>query len=162
MHIKRILSIVLILFAVGSVAYMFVNEANREDAEAPVRENRPDYITVEDVEPEVIAYFFYGDKDCTTCDTLETYAYEALVDAYRPELESGTLAWRALNMDAPANAHFIEEFGLYAKTLVLVEMKDGERGRHENLGRIWELVSDKDAFFEFVQSKTQEFLERAA
>jgi len=107
---------------------------------------------------EFVAYYFHGNVRCATCRKLEAYSEEAITDGFPSELASGRLAWRVVNTDEPANAHFVQDFELVSKSLVLVEYHGGEVTRFKNLTLIWQLVRDKDGFVKYVRDATREFL----
>jgi hypothetical protein len=108
----------------------------------------------------VIAYYFHGNFRCVTCRTIEAYAEEAITKGFANELASGRLAWRVINTDEPENKHFIRDFELVTKSLVLVEYRDGKVARHENLKEIWQLLRDKESFLNYVRTSTRNFLEK--
>lgn len=116
---------------------------------------------VEGVEPDVVVYFFDGGKDCSTCDKLEAYAREAVETHFGEELASGALQWRRLDMDEPVNEHFVTDYGLYAKSVVLVGFEGGEERRWKNLEDIWELVYDRPAYLEYIRAETRGFMDAA-
>ena len=108
--------------------------------------------------PEFVAYYFHGNFRCATCRKLEAYSEEAIFKGFAKDLESGALEWRAVNTDEPANKHYVQDFQLLTKSLVLVEYRDGEVARFENLKEIWQKVGDKDGFLEYVRTSTREFI----
>ena len=109
----------------------------------------------------VIAYYFHGNYRCTTCTTLERLSRKAINEKFSKELESGTLVFKSVNVDEPQNRHFIEDFGLYTKSLVLVEMQGDRVIRHKNLQEIWTLWRDEPAFEKYVQKEVSAFLKDA-
>jgi len=111
-----------------------------------------------DTGPTFVAYYFFGNMRCATCRKLEAYSEEAITDAFGEDLASGTLAWRAVNVDEPDNTHFVHDFDLVTKSLVLVEYRDGGVVRFSNLTKIWQKVGDKDEFLEYVRDSTREFI----
>jgi hypothetical protein len=150
----------LLLFAVASVAYMGLRETGiAGEAIDTSIEHKDAVIAVEGVEPRVIAYFFYGDIHCSTCANLQKYALDALQEHFAAEFESGELQWRTLNMDKPENEHFVMDYGLYSKSVVLVAMADGEEADFKNLEEIWDLEYDQKLYAEYIRSNTREFLD---
>lgn len=107
---------------------------------------------------KVIAYYFHGNFRCSTCRTIEAYSEEAITKEFTDELGAGRLAWRVVNVEEPENKHFVEDFELVTKSLVLVEYRDGKVTRHQNLPQVWQLVRDKDAFLDYVRVATRDFL----
>ena len=106
----------------------------------------------------IVAFYFHGNKRCSTCRKLEAYSAEAIVDGFTSELESGELDWRVVNTDEKENAHFITDFELVTKSVVLVEYRDGEVVRFKNLKLVWQLVGDEDGFVRYVRDETRDFL----
>jgi hypothetical protein len=106
----------------------------------------------------VIAYYFHGTQRCVTCRTIESFAEESLRTEFSGELETGKLAWRPVNVDTPENEHFIQDYELSTRSVVLVEMLDGEQKQWKSLTRTWELVRDKPSFVAYIQQETREFL----
>ena len=108
---------------------------------------------------EVVAYYLHGNFRCRTCRTIESYSEEAIRGEFADELASGRLAWRVVNIEEPENKHFVKDFELVTKSLVLTEYEDGEVIRWENLKQVWQLVRDKEQFLDYVHSSTRKFLQ---
>jgi hypothetical protein len=108
---------------------------------------------------EVVAYYFHGSFRCRTCRTIEAYSEEAIRSEFADELALGRLAWRVVNVDQSENEHFVEDFELVTRSLVLAEYRDGEVIRWENLKQVWQLVRDKERFLDYVRSSTRKFLQ---
>jgi len=106
----------------------------------------------------VVAYYFHGNKRCSTCRKLEAYSQEAIAGGFAAELEAGELEWRVVNVDEKANEHFVTDFELVTKSVVLVEYRDGEVVRFRNLKLVWQLVGDEDGFVRYVRDETRDFL----
>ncbi len=106
----------------------------------------------------VVVYYFHGDVRCATCRKLEAYTDEAIRGGFADELHAGDVIFRAVNVDQAANKHFIRDFQLTTKAVVLVEYADGKVARHANLTRVWELVRDKERFVGYVRQETRKFL----
>ena len=110
------------------------------------------------VEDGVVAMYFHGNARCATCRKIESYADEAIAQGFVDELQSGRLTWRVVNIDESANRHFIEDFQLVTRSVVLVEYRNGKVLRWENLDKVWQLVRSKDKFVSYVEGETREFL----
>jgi hypothetical protein len=106
----------------------------------------------------VVAIYFHGNVRCATCKKIESYADEAVQSGFPEALEEGDLVWRVINIDEADNTHFIQDFQLVTKSVVLAEYREGEVVRWENLDKVWQLVRDKDRFADYIQSETREFL----
>ena len=109
-------------------------------------------------EAELIAYYFHGTRRCTTCMSIEAYTKEALESGFTEDLESGRLEFQIVNIDEPANEHFVHDFALDARAIVLARHDKDEPEQWKRLDRMWELVSDKDEFVQYIQTETQAML----
>jgi hypothetical protein len=105
-----------------------------------------------------VAYYFHGDARCTTCRTIEAYAHEAITAAFAPELEDGTLLWRAINIEKPGNEHFVADFRLDSRSVVVAEMRDGAVTRSKVLDRVWHVVGDKPEFTAYIREEIRRFM----
>jgi hypothetical protein len=107
----------------------------------------------------VVAYYFHGDFRCRTCLAIERQARETITTDFADELASGRLTWRALNIEQPGNEHFVEDFKLVTRSLVLVSYRDGTVDRWKNLDKVWQLVRDEELFSQYVRESTRAFLD---
>ncbi|HET9951141.1 MAG TPA: nitrophenyl compound nitroreductase subunit ArsF family protein [Candidatus Eisenbacteria bacterium] len=106
----------------------------------------------------VIAYYFHTTYRCASCRSLEAYSREAIESAFAYELEDGRLVWKVVDVEVKGNEHFVEEYGLYTKSLVLVNEIRGKRSQWKNLEKVWQLLQDKEAFMRYVQDETRPYL----
>ncbi|MCC6697338.1 MAG: hypothetical protein IT365_17040 [Candidatus Hydrogenedentes bacterium] len=158
MTTKRVIAAMLVVFALGSVGFMAVRESTQRETTVPLE---PSKGVDPGPFPSVIIYFFDSDKECTTCSQLESYALETIQRDFAPELSSGKLQWRAINVDQPQNEHYVTEYGLYSKAVVVSRVENGQEMRWENLEDIWELVYDKPAYQEYIRANVKDFLGEA-
>ncbi|RPJ87468.1 MAG: hypothetical protein EHM18_00975 [Acidobacteria bacterium] len=107
----------------------------------------------------VIAYYFHGTTRCNTCRTIEAYALEAVQRGFGDALKAGKIEWRPLNVEEPANRHFIKDYQLYTRSVVLASYQGDKQLRWKNLDKVWELVGDKGQFTRYVQGEVKTFLE---
>jgi hypothetical protein len=109
--------------------------------------------------PKVIAYYFHTTFRCITCRTIEAFSREAIEQGFAQALKDGKLDFRAVNVEERENRHFIQDYRLFTRSLILVKMKDGKQAEWKNLSRVWELVRRKDAFLRYVQDEVRAYLE---
>lgn len=141
----------MLCFVFGSVAYMALREdggANGGGGPDPAELARAD----------VAVYFFDADIRCSTCLAMEAYTKEVLETRFSAELASGSLVFYTLNMERPENEHHVDEFKLFAKSVVVVELEAGAAVRHVNLEKIWELAGDKPGYFAYLEANIREYL----
>jgi hypothetical protein len=109
--------------------------------------------------PKVIAYYFHTTFRCITCRTIEAFSRGAIEQGFTEALRDGRLEWRVINVEERENRHFIQDYRLFTKSLILVKVKDGKQAEWKNLSRVWELVRRKDAFLRYVQDEVRAYLE---
>ena len=109
----------------------------------------------------MIAYYLHGTFRCTTCRTIETYSHDAIQQYFSKELDSGKLEFRPVNVEESENRHFVQDYQLVSKSLVLSLVTDGKEAKWKYLPDIWTLVKDQDKFFQYVKSEVEGFLKEA-
>jgi hypothetical protein len=107
---------------------------------------------------KVIAYYFHGNFRCPTCYKLETYSREAIEANFKNELASGKIVFNVINTDEKGNEHFVNDYQLYTKSLVISLIESGKEVKSKNLTKIWDYVGNKQKFFEYVTSEINGFL----
>ena len=108
----------------------------------------------------LIAYYFHGNFRCDNCRKIEQYSREAIEKYFVEELKTKKLTFTIINTDLSENKHFIEDYQLYTRSLVIAEYKDGKQVRWKNLAKVWVYLNDKDAFYEYVRSEIRDYLEQ--
>jgi len=109
-------------------------------------------------ESKIIAYYFHGSFRCPTCHKLEQYSKEAIEENFKNEISKGTLEFKTINVEEKGNEHFMNDYRLYTKSLVISEVEDGKETRYKSLEKIWEYVRDKEKFFNYVTGEIQAYL----
>ena len=110
---------------------------------------------------KVIVYYFHGNYRCPTCKKIERLSREVVLDNFKKELSTGALSYRVVDVEEPQNAHFVNDFSLFTKSLVLVEEKNGKITHYKNLGKIWVLIRDEKAFKDYVKEEVEAFIKGA-
>jgi hypothetical protein len=155
MNLRRIVSLALGLFVLATLTKIVVDEvrapAEPRGGAAAVGDGGPGRTT--------FAYYFHGNRRCKTCNTIEAYAKEALETRFPNAWKAGRIEWRTINVDEPGNDHLRETYALYSATLILSDVRDGKERDWRDLDEVWLLFSDKDAFFDYVERETREFME---
>ena len=165
MKAKSIVTVVLLAFVGVSVAYLVIQESRSKPAAqsgtgqvavASPESEPPDDAEQASAPPDqqtshkLIAYYFHRTQRCRKCLAIEAYAEEALKDAFPQALKTGELEWRVVNVEEPANEHFVEDYQLTSGALVLVDTQNGEQKEWRKLERVWKLVGDEPKFKAYV------------
>ena len=101
----------------------------------------------------VAVYYFHGFARCVTCRKLEEYSHAAVTEGFSDEVRKGRMTFSAVNIEEPENAHFVQDYGLSSKTLVIQKQRGGKNLEWRNLDRIWQLVGDREAFSAYVRGE---------
>ncbi|NLE65612.1 MAG: hypothetical protein GX606_06825 [Elusimicrobia bacterium] len=110
---------------------------------------------------KVVAYYFHGSFRCVTCTNMEKYSKEAFETNFKDDLASGRLEFKAVNVDDRGNEHFVDDYKLYTKSLILSLIKDGKEVGSRNLDKIWELARNKQKFIEYVTAEVNVLMKEA-
>jgi len=138
--VKRLLLVILAAVAVISSAIAFAADSNSV---------------------KVIAYYFHGSFRCPTCMNMEKYSREAIDSNFKDALASGNLEFKVVDVEERGNEHFVNDYKLYTKTLILSMIKDGKEVKSKNLDKIWELARNKQKFIEYVAGEVNAFMKDA-
>jgi hypothetical protein len=107
----------------------------------------------------VQVYYFRTNTRCTSCRKIEAFTDGAVKRAFAREMKDGKLAWQVINVQETGNEHFIKDYQLAAKSVVVVDVVDGRQARWKNLSRIWQLLDDEPMFARYVEEEVRQYLE---
>ncbi len=140
MKSKKIVTGLLLVFIAVSVIFALVKETGKSDSEEVVLA----------ADSAVIVYYFHGNMRCVSCNTIERLLLISLQNEFPLELEEGALSIRIVNIEERENEHFVTDFELATRTVVV---ENTEAGEWRKLDRVWELTSDSSGFYEYVTSE---------
>jgi hypothetical protein len=152
--------VVIVLAAVGvSVAVSVEPKSGVDSATAKTdttQKVKTDSLAAKDI---VYASYFHGDQRCPTCMKLEAYSSEAIQSGFEKEVKDSSLVFRTVNWDREENAHYVDDYQLYTKALILSRVRNSKEIAWANLDSIWQYVGDKDKYVKYVQTHTRAFVE---
>lgn len=108
---------------------------------------------------KVVIYYFHGSFRCPTCHKLEQYSKEAIQENFKNQIAKGTLEFKTVNVEEKGNEHFVNDYKLYTKSLVISKIENSKEAEHKNLTKIWEYVRNKEKFFDYVTAEVKSYLE---
>jgi len=143
---KKLLAYILITIAVLGIAVMLIRE------QKPVSGNQN---TIAESNANVLTvYYFHGNMRCKTCNAFEKLTGETLKDEFSNELASGKIILHVINVELNENAHFVSDFNLTSKSVVL-----SEPGRFRNLDEIWTRIRQgNNAYKAYIAESIREFM----
>ncbi len=98
----------------------------------------------------LVTYFTTGQR-CPACLKIERQTREAVHAGFPAELAAGAIRFRTINFDRPENKHFIDDYGLAFKTVVVSEHRHGKVVKWERYDQVWDLAGEPEAFAAFLQ-----------
>jgi hypothetical protein len=107
---------------------------------------------------KIIAYYFHVTVRCNTCKTIEAYSREAIQNHFKSDIDRGRLEWQVVNVQLPENRHFVNDYQLFTKSVVLVRIVNGKQQSYKILNDVWELVGDKARFQAYVDKEVRGYL----
>jgi hypothetical protein len=152
--IKKITTALLLTFVAISLAYLAIHEIGGKSAPGqPGISAGPAH--------RVIVYYFRDNIRCDTCEKFQAYTDDAIHSVFSNELKSGSVEWKIVNTDDKANAHFIKDYALTTRQIILSDILDGKQTQWKDLYKIWDVVKDKQAFIEYITRETKTYLDGA-
>jgi hypothetical protein len=161
MKTKRIIQVALLLFVAVSVVYLVIQEFQKPAAAVASQAVSTGAATADTKPVKVVAYYFHGNFRCASCRKLESVSHEAVINGFAEELQRGDLQWRTVNVEQSENEHFVSDYRLFSRVLVLVRFKDGKQVEYKTLMKSWELLGDDEALKKYVQAEVQAYLQES-
>ena len=180
MNTKKITTLILLLFVVVSVGTIIAKEKGPQEptvasapemalpstTEAPYTPiPQQTASAVAPVAPsekatpvKVVAYYFHGNMRCYSCKLIESFTVEAIESGFADDIKSGRVELKIVNVEEPANEHYIQDFELASRSVVVARYEGGQQKDWKRLDEVWQLVRDRDAFIRFVQEQTTNLL----
>jgi len=145
---KRILKFALIALA-GVGCWAAIQQA-RQAADLPAV--RQTVVTTQPgVAPDVIQVtYFSSDVRCATCVRIERLTRETVEKNFAREIASGRVVLQTINLDGPGNEHFVQDYQLISKTVIVSDRAMGLEVQWENLQEVWSKQKDETAFEAYV------------
>ncbi len=107
---------------------------------------------------KLIVYYFHGTYRCASCNLIEELTQEAVASGFAEELKGGRIEMRILNVEEEGNKHFVKDYALYTKAVVLSDLRNGNQERWKNLEKVWTLLRNEDKFIQYIQKEVKSFL----
>lgn len=154
---KKILTLLLVAVAVGGAIvaiYRTKESIPPENADVAVVEPetvaQADLVEVPKPVHLVKVIYFTTDVRCVSCLKIEELTRRTVETQFASQLQDGSLIFQLINVDRPNNAHFIEEYQLVSKTVVVAEFEKGVQEEWVNLQDVWLKFNDEEEFESYV------------
>ncbi len=137
------------VFVVFAVLIFLTGETGAAEKDAKISSERA----------KVIVYYFHGKYRCPSCIKIEKWSYEAIKQSFLKALKEDRLLWKPVNVDKPENRHFVEEYSLFTKSLIIIEVKGEKQTKWKNLDKVWRLLRDQEKFSAYVTQEVKNYMD---
>lgn len=96
---------------------------------------------------EIKVSYFHNSVRCRTCLKMEKWSKEAVKDI--------NATYESINTDEPQNTHYLKDYGLYTKSVVV---SNTNSGKWKNLDKIWQLSGNEDDFKNYIKQEVKMFM----
>jgi hypothetical protein len=114
--------------------------------------------TSDTVDDGLIVYYFHSNVRCATCQAIESQSHETVQTAFESELADGQMVWKTINYEEVDGEDLGRQFEVQVPVVVLAQRNSGQLGEWKRLDRVWALVSDKEAFADYVEAEIRKML----
>jgi hypothetical protein len=108
-----------------------------------------------------IVYYFRTTGRCHSCIQMEKMTKETVENDFAKEVKNGLIEFRSVDVEIPQNKHYIKDYGLYTKSVIISEVKNGKEVRWKNLDQIWKKLRNEYEFRLYITQETQKFMKGA-
>ncbi len=166
MNAKTFFRMALFLFVAACIFFFFRDHFGAQPEQAvlsprPTAAPSSSHVTHAESIPDttrVIAYFFHGHRQCPSCRHLEAISERAIADGFPDAMRSGTIQWRAVDIEDAVNQHFASEYQIYWSSLVLVKVTAGKPVTYKNLEKAWQIQQNDLALRSYVRAEVRAYL----
>lgn len=152
---KKITTALLAAFLLSSVAFLIIKKTKNTNTEDVKTENTA---KTNSIKPEVIVYYFHGTKRCYTCNKIEALTEKSVKDGFSELLKNKKIVIESINLDKHEYKHFIAEYELASKTVVVSYQKDGKEANWKTLDKVWQYVGDEEKFLKYIQDEIKSLI----
>jgi len=107
---------------------------------------------------KLIVYYLHTNFRCHSCMTIEKLTRQAVTEGFADQLKSGRIEFKVINVEEPGNEHFVDDYKLYTKSVILSDVKNGKEAGWKNCENVWTLLGNDQKFIEYIQSEVKAFL----
>ncbi|MBN2453771.1 MAG: hypothetical protein JXB40_05905 [Candidatus Omnitrophica bacterium] len=106
----------------------------------------------------VVVYYFHTNFRCVNCHNMEIWTKEVVEADFKPQAESGAVILKIINTETKGNEHYMADYKLYTKSVVLALVKDDKEVKFTNLSKVWDFLGNSDKFKAYVKGEISKYL----
>ncbi len=157
MNSKSILRGVLLVIVFGSVGVYALKKSQGPGADSVAGSAPPSTAGA-----TVVVTYFTTDVRCDSCRTIEKLSRQAVEEGFPTEVASGAVVFRVLNTDRPENQHFVDDYQITNKTVIVSHHESGRETEWTSRQDVWFLFDEPEEFLDYVREPVKRYLAEAA
>lgn len=130
--IVRYLLLTVVCVGLGLVGYQqfgTINDANTNNADIVASESPK-------LQNGLNVYYFHGNQRCTTCLLMEKFTQATVMNQFFKQVRDGEMQLNLVNVDLPENQHYIDDYQLVFRTVVIANTHNGVDTDWRRLDRV--------------------------
>jgi len=150
------------LFFAIALVYISVSPDKKTESASSgssVQEKSSQKTEIQETKPaeKVQIYEFHSTNRCYSCITMGQYIKATVEESFQPELKSGKLEFREINVDLPENKAVATKFQAAGTSLFINAIIDGQDNIQEE-AQAWRLLGDQKALSDYLSKKLKGML----
>lgn len=125
--------------------------ANLDSASKPQKDTSNMSIAIVPAQ-KVEVFLFHRMQRCTTCIAIGKLSGQTVEERFGPEVLSGKVVFREINIDEPENKALAEKFQASGSSLFINAVR-GESDNIQEDTQVWRLTGDSEAFKNYLAGK---------
>ncbi len=106
----------------------------------------------------ITVYYFHTSYRCYSCKKIEELTKQALVHNFIKQLKSGRIVFKAVNVENTENKHFVQDYQLFTKSVVLVDSIKGKNKNWKRLDQTWSYLGNPGIFEKYIEDEVTAFV----
>ena len=107
---------------------------------------------------KVIVYYFHTEYRCWSCNQFEELTREVIEESFPEQLKNGTIEFKSINIETEDGKHFVDDYQLVTKSVIL-SLRKGEGQRDwKNMDKIWMLVRNTEKFKSYIEDGIRSYV----
>jgi len=156
--ITAIRIVVYLIAIVGIGTWAWKNFAQEKSNTTTTTSNDAAHYVTNQSDHVIVVTYFTSDQRCKTCLKIEKLTRAAITEGFTDELASKEIIFQTINFDQPKNKHFVKDYQLAFKTVVVSERKKGKEQKWSKYDKVWELHDDQEKFSTYLQDGIRGYL----
>ena len=154
MNAKFLMRWILLALVVGSVVFYVLQKSETRVGQTNATPSTSPAATA----AAVVVTYFTTDVRCDSCRKIEALSRQAIEEGFPQEVAKGAVVFRVLNTDRQENKHFVDDYEIANKTVIVSHQVDGRETEWVNRQDVWLLLDEPDEFLSYVREPVKRYL----